>query len=151
MSANEMTVENLLRAHAPAAPESLRSRVLAVEPRRAPSRRLVLVIGVALVVAIAAAVVGGLTSSSGTKPTAATAPKAFSAAAGAAPRPAASAIQRIAAQLGGTVRVGPRTVVVTVPAAKEAIAAARLSALGRVVARGAPANGVVRITLKLRP
>ena len=47
MSANEMNVEALLRAHAPDAPESLRERVLALDPkeRRAslPSRRLVLV------------------------------------------------------------------------------------------------------------
>lgn len=82
MSANEMTVESLLRAHAPLAPESLRSRVLAVEPRRTPSRRLVLVVAVALVVAIAAAVVDGLTSSSGTTPTAAPQPLAAAATGG---------------------------------------------------------------------
>lgn len=63
MSANEMTVEALLRAHAPVAPRTLRSRVLALEPRRAPSRRLVLVIAVALVAAIAAAVIDGVVSS----------------------------------------------------------------------------------------
>jgi len=69
MSANEMTVETLLRAHAPRAPESLRARVLELEPRPTPtpSRRLVLVLGVALVAAVAAAVVHGLVSS-GPKP-----------------------------------------------------------------------------------
>src|SRR5581483_3976419 len=69
MSANEMTVETLLRAHAPHAPAPLRSRVLALEPRRAtPSRRLALVLAVALLAAIAAAVVDGLVSSSPKKP-----------------------------------------------------------------------------------
>lgn len=63
MSANELTVENLLRAHAPAAPQQLRTRVLALEPRRTPSRRLVLVLALALVAAIAAAIVHGLVSS----------------------------------------------------------------------------------------
>ena len=63
MSANEMTVQSLLRAHPPLAPESLRTRVLALEPRRAPSRRLVLVLAVALALAVAAAVVHGLISS----------------------------------------------------------------------------------------
>jgi Domain of unknown function (DUF4349) len=63
MSANEMTVENLLRAHAPHAPEPLRMRVLALEPRRTPSRRFVLVLAVALLAAIAAAIVHGLVSS----------------------------------------------------------------------------------------
>jgi hypothetical protein len=63
MSANEMTVQSLLRAHPPLAPESLRSRVLALEPRRTPSRRLVLVLAVALAIAVAAAVVHGLVSS----------------------------------------------------------------------------------------
>ncbi len=58
-----MTVEAVLRAHAPHAPESLRARVLELEPRRMPSRRLVLVLAVALVVAVAAAVVHGLVSS----------------------------------------------------------------------------------------
>lgn len=72
MSANEMTVESLLRAHAPHAPAPLRSRVLALEPRRAtPSRRLALVLAVVLVAAIAAAVVDGLISSSPKKPQAA--------------------------------------------------------------------------------
>ena len=49
MSASELTVERLLRAHAPRAPETLRVRVLALEPARTPrrvslpSRRFVLV------------------------------------------------------------------------------------------------------------
>ena len=53
----------MLRAHAPRAPESLRTQVLAFEPRRAPSRRLVLVLALALGAALAAAIVHGLVSS----------------------------------------------------------------------------------------
>jgi hypothetical protein len=60
---SEMTVGTVLRAHAPHAPESLRTRVLALEPRRAPSRRLVLVLALALGAAVAAAIVHGLVSS----------------------------------------------------------------------------------------
>ncbi|HEY4411845.1 MAG TPA: DUF4349 domain-containing protein [Gaiellaceae bacterium] len=67
MSANEMTVQSLLRAHPPLAPESLRARVLALEPRRTPSRRLVLVLAVALAIAVAAAIVHGLVSSGNPK------------------------------------------------------------------------------------
>jgi len=63
MSASELSVETLLRAHAPRAPESLRTRVLALEPRRTPSRRLAVVIAVAVVAAIAAAIVHGFVSS----------------------------------------------------------------------------------------
>lgn len=69
MSASEMSVETLLRAHAPRAPEPLRARVLALEPRGTPSRRLVLVLAAALVLAIVAAIVHGLVSS-GAKPVA---------------------------------------------------------------------------------
>jgi hypothetical protein len=58
-----MTVESVLRSHAPVAPPRLRTRVLALEPRRTPSRRLVLVLAVALVIAVAAAIVHGLVSS----------------------------------------------------------------------------------------
>lgn len=58
-----MTVETLLRAHPPLAPDALRARVLALEPRRTPSRKLVLVLAAALAVAIAAAVVDGVVSS----------------------------------------------------------------------------------------
>jgi hypothetical protein len=150
MSANEMTVERVLRAHAPHASEALRTRVLAVEPRRtAPSRRLVLVLAVVLVVAVAAAVVRGFESSPATKPT--SAPKAYSAAVGAATPSAASQVGRIAAQLGGKVRYGPKTVVVTVPAANARVALARLASVVTVVSHSAPSGGVVRIVLKLRP
>ena len=63
MSANDMTVGTLLRAHAPRAPQSLRTQVLALEPRRSPSRKLVLVLAAALAIAVAAAIVHGLVSS----------------------------------------------------------------------------------------
>ena len=48
MSANDLTVERLLRAHAPHAPEGLRARVLAPKPAPVrssslPPRRLALV------------------------------------------------------------------------------------------------------------
>jgi hypothetical protein len=123
--------------------------VLAIEPRRtAPSRRLVLVLAVVLVVAIAAAVMRGFESSPATTPSAS--PKAFSAAVGAATPKVASPVGRVAAQLGGTVRYGPKTVVVTVPAVKAKAALARLSAIGVVVSRSAPAGGVVHIVLRLR-
>ncbi len=62
-----MTVESLLRASPPVAPAHLRARVLALEPRRTPSRRLVLVLAVALGIAVAAAVVHALLSSSSPK------------------------------------------------------------------------------------
>jgi hypothetical protein len=67
MSAGDLSVETLIRAHAPHAPEALRARVLALEPRRTPSRRLAVVLAVAIVAAIAAAIVHGLVSS-GPKP-----------------------------------------------------------------------------------
>ena len=63
MSANDMTIGTMLRAHAPRAPELLRTQVLALEPRRSPSRRLVLVLAAALAIAVAAAIVHGLVSS----------------------------------------------------------------------------------------
>jgi len=65
MSANEMTVETLLRAHAPVAPDSLRERVLALEPvRRSPARRFTLVaVGAAAVAAVGVALVHGFVSS----------------------------------------------------------------------------------------
>src|SRR5207253_4772933 len=70
MSASELTVERLLRAHAPHAPETLRERVLALEPvsRRVslPSRRLALVaLPAALAVAVGAALVHGIVGSGG--------------------------------------------------------------------------------------
>jgi Domain of unknown function (DUF4349) len=75
MSANEMTVEALLRAHAPHAPESLRERVFALEPKgrrlSLPPRRLVLVaLPAALGIAVSAAVVHGIIGSSSSTPTA---------------------------------------------------------------------------------
>src|SRR5690348_12076304 len=68
MPASEITIGTVLRAHAPRAPESLRTQVLALEPRRAPSRRLVLVLALALAGAVAAAIVHGLLSSPGSQP-----------------------------------------------------------------------------------
>src|SRR6185437_4011647 len=75
MSANEMTVEMLLRAHAPHAPESLRARVLALEPKERrlslPPRRLVLVaLPAAVGVAVSVAVIHGIVDSTPSKPTA---------------------------------------------------------------------------------
>jgi hypothetical protein len=65
MSANEMTVETLLRAHAPVAPDSLRDRVLALEPvRRSAARRFTLVaVGAAAFAAVGVALVHGFVSS----------------------------------------------------------------------------------------
>src|SRR3954454_20169555 len=77
MPANELTVEALLRAHAPHAPENLRERVFALAPserRRLslPPRRLALVaLPAALGVAVSIAVVHGIVRSSTPKPTAA--------------------------------------------------------------------------------
>jgi hypothetical protein len=75
MSANDMTVERLLRAHAPHAPESLRERVFALEPKprrlSLPPRRLVLVaVPAALGIAVSVAVVHGIVGSGSSKPTA---------------------------------------------------------------------------------
>ncbi len=72
MSANEMTVEAMLRAHAPHASDSLRERVLALEPRERrlglPSRRLALVaLTAALGVAVSVAVVHGVVGSGSPK------------------------------------------------------------------------------------
>jgi hypothetical protein len=68
MSTNDMTVEAVLRAHAPHAPESLRERVFALEPKgrrlSLPPRRLVLVaLPAALGIAVSAAVVHGIIGS----------------------------------------------------------------------------------------
>jgi uncharacterized protein DUF4349 len=93
MSANELSVETLLRAHAPRAPERLRTRVLAVEPAPAPrwtlpSRRLSLVaLPAACLLAVGAALVHGALRSGGGEvatrslPQSATAKDAFSTAA----------------------------------------------------------------------
>jgi len=65
MSANDLTVETLLRAHAPHAPESLRARVLALEAapvrRRSLSRRRLVLVALpaACALAVAAALVNG--------------------------------------------------------------------------------------------
>jgi hypothetical protein len=77
MPANEMTVEALLRAHAPHAPDTLRERVFAHAPserRRLslPPRRLALVaLPAALGVAVSVAVVHGIVGSSSPKSNAA--------------------------------------------------------------------------------
>jgi hypothetical protein len=71
MSANDLSIETLLRARAPHAPESLRARMLALEPapRRRwslPARRLLLVaLPAACVLAVAAALVNGALRSGG--------------------------------------------------------------------------------------
>jgi len=75
MSANDLTVEALLRAHAPHAPESLRERVFGLEPKSRrwslPSRRLVLVaLPAAVGIAVSAAVVHGIVGSGSRKPVA---------------------------------------------------------------------------------
>ena len=73
MSANDMTIEGLLRAHAPHAPESLRERVFALEPKgrrlTLPPRRLALVaLPAALGIAVSVAVVHGIIGSSSPTP-----------------------------------------------------------------------------------
>ena len=73
MSANEMTIETLLRAHAPVAPDSLRERVLALEParRRSPARRFTLVaVGAAAIAAVGVALVHGFVNSGKQQPVA---------------------------------------------------------------------------------
>lgn len=64
-----MSTTDLLRMHAPEAPERLRARVLAQRPAaRSPRTRLVLVLAAAAALAIAAAVGYGLTGSGDTTP-----------------------------------------------------------------------------------
>jgi hypothetical protein len=73
MPANELTVEALLRAHAPHAPESLRERVFALEPKERrrlslPPRRFALIaLPAAVGVAVSVAVVHGIVGSSQSK------------------------------------------------------------------------------------
>jgi hypothetical protein len=75
MSANEMTVEALLRAHAPQAPEHVRERVFALEPKgrfrlSLPPRRFALVaLPAALGIAVSVAVVHGIVGPSSSTPT----------------------------------------------------------------------------------
>jgi hypothetical protein len=71
MSASEMTIE-ALRAHAPRAPETLRARVLELEPHRMSSRRrlVLVVVPAAAAIAVGAAIVHGLVGSSAPKPVA---------------------------------------------------------------------------------
>jgi hypothetical protein len=75
MPANELTIEALLRAHAPHAPETLRERVFALEPKgrqrpSLPPRRFALVaLPAALGVAVSVAVVHGIVGSGSPKPT----------------------------------------------------------------------------------
>jgi Domain of unknown function (DUF4349) len=75
MSANEMTVEALLRAHAPQAPEHVRERVFALVPKgrprlSLPPRRFALVaLPAALGIAVSVAVVHGIVGPSSSTPT----------------------------------------------------------------------------------
>jgi hypothetical protein len=75
MSTNDLSVETLLRVHAPHAPEHLRTRVLALQPaaRRPrfelPSRRLALVVlPAAAALAVVAAVINGAVHSGSRQP-----------------------------------------------------------------------------------
>jgi uncharacterized protein DUF4349 len=114
MSANELTVESLLRAHAPHAPDGLRARVLEHAPAARtrfglPPRRLALVaLPAACGLAVAAALVHGAVHS-GTRTE--TAPLAAVGAATATPAPATPAQVGAPAQLehGPSVRkaLGP--------------------------------------------
>jgi hypothetical protein len=76
MSANDLTIEGLLRAHAPHAPESLRERVFALEPKgrrrlTLPPRRLALVaLPAAVGIAVSVAVVHGIIGSGSSRPAA---------------------------------------------------------------------------------
>ena len=85
MPANEMTVEALLRAHAPHAPEHLRERVFALAPNERrrlslPPRRLALIaLPAAVGVAVSVAVVHGIVGSGSPTPTVAAAGTAVAA------------------------------------------------------------------------
>jgi hypothetical protein len=76
MSANDMTIEGLLRAYAPHAPESLRERVFALEPKgrrrlSLPPRRLALIaLPAAVGMAVSVAVVHGIIGSGSSTPVA---------------------------------------------------------------------------------
>lgn len=114
MSANDMTIGTVLRAHAPRAPQALRTQVLALEPRRSPSRKLVLVLAAALAIAVAAAIVHGLVSSTPKRQSAVLYRNAPSTAKVLAPPPLA----------GGTVAGGTGADQLHVPAAIPAIGGA---------------------------
>src|SRR4051812_9869336 len=75
MSTNDLSIETLLRAHAPQAPEHLRARVLALQPAATrprfalPSRRLALVVvPAAAALALVAAVINGAVHSGARQP-----------------------------------------------------------------------------------
>jgi uncharacterized protein DUF4349 len=111
MSANDLSVESLLRAHAPHAPEHLRTRVLALQPalrrpRFAPPRRLALVVvPAAAALAVLAAVINGAVHSGARQPQTAlvtrtadsSKSKAFSSAGGAATQSRSGALRQAAA------------------------------------------------------
>jgi Domain of unknown function (DUF4349) len=67
---SELTVENVLRAHAPNAPHTLRRRVLALEPAPRRRRWALVAVPAAVAVAVVAAVVHGFVGSSSPKQTA---------------------------------------------------------------------------------
>jgi hypothetical protein len=109
MSANDPSVESLLRAHAPHAPEHLRTRVLALRPAVRPrfvlpSRRLALVVvPAAAALAVVAAVINGAVHSGAQQPqtvavaTTADSSKAFSSAGAAATQERNDALRKAAA------------------------------------------------------
>jgi Domain of unknown function (DUF4349) len=61
---SELTIENVLRAHAPRAPQALHARVLALEPVRRPRRWALVAVPAAVAIAVAAAIVHGVVGSS---------------------------------------------------------------------------------------
>src|SRR4051812_31586202 len=109
MSANDLSVESLLRAHAPDAPDHLRARVLALQPVRRPrftlpSRRLAFVaIPAAAALAVVAAVISGAVHSGAPQQTeraistTADSSKAFSSAGGTATQAGSGALRKAAA------------------------------------------------------
>lgn len=64
---SELTIENVLRAHAPRAPQALQQRVLALEPAPRRRRWTLVAVPAAVVIAVAAAVVHGVVGSSAPK------------------------------------------------------------------------------------
>jgi len=94
MSANEMRVSTVLRAHPPRAREALRARVLELEPRPWSARRklVLVVVPAAAVLAVAAALVHGFLGSSPSHPQVAAKPPVLRAAGG----PAAGTFHAVA-------------------------------------------------------